>query len=527
MTVWHRIRQVRAAPSLLRLDNLFHRYVTYQVLAPTWVGFVLRLLLTVLVGLAVGAGVIFATSLSRTYMMMLIGIMIVPFAVMVVNNLRMLLLGLLVFEMAIALDSNLNYQFGPAESGAIGGLNISLSTVALIALYFFWIAQLLSQRGVLAHQLPRFSIAHVAFFSFTVFSMLRAYDPELSLNEVILYFYALLIHIYVFSTFTRRSELEFMVVMMMIATSIQALLMIAVFVLRRDIDVGPLFVRFDSSTSRVGGTVGAPNGAAMYLVMMLPASVLSMAAMPRRWHKLLGAASFVLGVIALFTTQSRGGLISFVITMTILSLMSAARGWMKLKWPLVVAYLGAIPMVMLAPILLARFFEDDGGSAESRGPLNQLALRIIEDYPILGVGINNFAVVKNEYITPEFGGVWLSTVHNHYLRVWSEMGVVGLGLYIAMVIAIIAVGLRCWHIRHIDPFLGMLAISLSAGILGVQFQIAFDLFNGRAQIHTMWLVSAMIMAAYKMAVQQRRERMQAEADLPATAPTAPQGARGL
>ncbi len=509
MTVWHNLRQIRAAPLLLRIDNLFHRYVTYQIMAPTPIGFALRVVLAAVVGVVLSAGVVFATTLPRDRMFILIAMMIAPFAMMVVNDLRKVLLTVIPLEIAIPIDTYLNYQHEPAESGAIGGFNVSLSTAVLLALYFFWFAQLLSQRGDLAHCYPRVSISHVLYLVATAISVRVATSVSLTINEMILIFYALLIHTYIYSTFRRREELEYMVLVLLGAIILQGLLMAAVFALRNDIRVGPLFVRFDSHTGRVGGTVGSPNGAGSYLIMLLPVTVTAMAMMQQRWQKILGAAAFIMGVMGLFMTQSRGALIGFVIAMGIFSLMAAARGWMKLKWPMIVAYLGTIPLILLAPILLARFLEDDGGSAESRGPLIQLAVRMIADHPIFGVGANNFAIVKNEYITPEFSDIWLSTVHNHYLRIWSEMGAIGLLIYGAMIVSILYTGLRCWEMRGIDPFMGMLAIGLSAGIIGVHLQVAFDLFNARPQVHTLWLVSALIFASYSIARRARRAQLRA------------------
>jgi O-antigen ligase len=57
----------------------------------------------------------------------------------------------------------------------------------------------------------------------------------------------------------------------------------------------------------------------------------------------------------------------------------------------------------------------DRGSAESRIPLMNLALRIIEDHPVLGLGANNFTVVMDQYLSAEFRRGFLFAVHNKYL----------------------------------------------------------------------------------------------------------------
>ncbi len=513
MTLWHNLSQIRSAPSLLRIDNLIHRYITYQLFAPTRIGLAVRLLGTVLIGLVIGVGVTVAGDMSSKNRMMVLLLMLLPFAMMLVNNLRLVMLAIIPFETAIPVDTYLNYRHDMAVYSAISGFNISISAIILVGLYFFWITQLLSQRGELAHLFPRVSLPHLGYFLATLLSMRVATDPSMTLNEVIIIFYALLLLTYIISTFSRQEELQFMMIVACAVLVLQGLLMIAVFVLRNDIRVGPLFVRFDSHTGRVGGTLGSPNGAASYLLLMLPITVVGMAMFQQLRLKQLSAAAFVLGVIGLFLTQSRGGLIGFTISMVILSLMAAARGWMKLKWPLMIAYVGMIPLVMLAPILFARFMRDDGGSAESRGPLAEIAMRMIADHWVFGVGANNFAIVKDYYITPEFANAWLSTVHNHFLRVWAEMGIIGLAAYLVMIISTLCIGLRCWEMHGIDPLMGMLAIALSAGILGLQFQLAFELFNARTQVHTLWFTSALVIASYTIARRERRALRAAQLSL--------------
>ncbi len=517
MSLWYNFSQLRSAPLLLRIDNLIHRYVTHQILAPTRIGIAMRATLTVLIGIMIGVGVTVAGDMSSKNRLMVLVLMLLPFAMMLVNNLRLVMLAIIPFETAIPVDTNLNYREDLAVYSAIAGFNISITAIVLVALYFFWITQMLAQRGELARLFPKVSLPHLGYFLATLLSMRVATDPSMTLNEVILIFYALLLTTYIISTFSRREELQFMMIVVCAVLVLQGLLMIGVFLIRDDIRVGPLFVRFDSHTGRVGGTLGSPNGAATYLVMMLPITVVGMAMFQKRWLKQLATAAFILGVTGLFLTQSRGGLIGFTVSMMILSLMAAARGWMKLKWPLMIAYVGMIPMVMLAPILFARFLSDDGGSAESRGPLAEIAMRMIEDHWVFGVGANNFAIVKDYYVTPEFADAWLSTVHNHFLRVWAEMGIIGLGAYLVLIITTLYIGLLCWEMRGIDPLMGMLAIALSAGILGLQLQLAFELFNARTPVHTLWFTSGLVIASYTIARRERRA-------LPAAQQTAPPAA---
>jgi O-antigen ligase len=65
--------------------------------------------------------------------------------------------------------------------------------------------------------------------------------------------------------------------------------------------------------------------------------------------------------------------------------------------------------------------------------------RIIADSPILGVGTGQF-IVNAEKLFPNFDGWQYQPVHNAFLLIWSEWGIVGLVLFI----------LFLWKLFHVN-----------------------------------------------------------------------------
>ncbi len=60
--------------------------------------------------------------------------------------------------------------------------------------------------------------------------------------------------------------------------------------------------------------------------------------------------------------------------------------------------------------------------------LNKIALQLIKQYPLAGVGLNNFIVRLPEFWRkPVF---WLQPVHNIYLLIVAEIGIVGLLIFL-------------------------------------------------------------------------------------------------
>ena len=84
----------------------------------------------------------------------------------------------------------------------------------------------------------------------------------------------------------------------------------------------------------------------------------------------------------------------------------------------------------------------DSPETEERWVLNKMALGVFQKYPIFGVGPNNFGPVaartvsadptRSSYRNP--GAIYGRTLHNDYLQVLVEEGVVGFVLYLWMIV---------------------------------------------------------------------------------------------
>jgi O-antigen ligase len=162
-----------------------------------------------------------------------------------------------------------------------------------------------------------------------------------------------------------------------------------------------------------------------------------------------------------------------------------------------------------------RLTADDNGSALSRVPLMRLADHIIADNPILGVGANNFAAVMRHYEGPEFRHAWLYTVHNQFLLVWSETGLIGLLAYVWIFGNIIRRGWRLWKGR--DALFAPLGLGVVAAVCGLLSHMLVEDFSSRPIIQFVWILAALIVAAELI---QSREHAEGESvDLHREAPT--------
>ncbi len=119
----------------------------------------------------------------------------------------------------------------------------------------------------------------------------------------------------------------------------------------------------------------------------------------------------------------------------------------------------------------------------------KLAMSIISQHPIFGVGANNFAFVMGSYVSLDIAGEWLNTVHNKYLLVWAETGTIGLVAFLLFLGSILSQSRRVW--RGNDPLLAPLALAFGAAVTGHMLHMCVDMFNGRPNVQILWIIGAM------------------------------------
>jgi tetratricopeptide (TPR) repeat protein len=148
---------------------------------------------------------------------------------------------------------------------------------------------------------------------------------------------------------------------------------------------------------------------------------------------------------------SRGGLLAMVGAAVLCGVLGRLRlgSSFRLGPSLVVA---AVVMALLAwfgtDLIKDRLATLESGEAfESRLPLWLRSLPIVANFPIWGTGYGTFGYIEPMYrpdspSTVELEPVWFDHVHNDYLEILVEGGVVGLGLVVLVLVAVFRRGYR-------------------------------------------------------------------------------------
>jgi putative inorganic carbon (HCO3(-)) transporter len=406
-----------------------------------------------------------------------------------------LLVGAIALEIPIQVDVSLFYDERWGNLGAIGGLNVSITTICLGLLYALW---LLQKGALLTATNGRpfyYCVPLTAYLGIAALSVFIAQDKRLAFFGLCVLIHAYLIYTYLANRVTSRSDVEFVMKLLVCSLALQSAIMIAMRFVGHEVRIGSV-AAFVETDMRVGGTLVTPNAAASYLELLIaPALALLMTPIGRR-TKLLTCGALILGGVALFWTLSRGGWLATGLSVILLCLFAWRRGrisaWPPLTAAMVLLFVGVVEFDTIAN----RIVSNDQGAVTSRLPLMEIGRDMIADYPLAGVGTNNFAFAASKYtMRSEFREVWFHTIHNKYLLEWVELGVFGLAAFVWFLLSTLRTGWNAWQRQ--DPFLAPIALGLTVAIAGQMVHMMVDIFDGRPQVQTLWLCAGLIAAIYR------------------------------
>lgn len=449
----------------------------------------------------------FATAVgaSGRVLVVLAAIALVPWALVVVPHLRRLLLIGVVLDVVLQWDVNFGYRAEAGELGAEAGLNLSLTTVALAGLYANWAVERCRPLSGAPPFVLRSASPLIGYVAVSATSILVAGDPALGGYYLALLLQTLLLFVYIASTVRSRSDVVLLFTALMAALVLEGSLIVLQHVTGQTFSL--LGLNADASpsdlagfgASREAGTLGSPNTAASVIALLLPAALGLLLAPVDRSVRRLALAALAVGVPALVLTGSRGGWLTFFLSCSIVAAVTLRRRVVAPRAAVRLAFGIAVLLLPLAGFVAQRLNEADPASARSRLPLARLAVDMIEDNPVLGVGLNNTVLRIPDYAGPDYTQDWLYVVHNKYLLVASEAGLLALAAFVWFLVKTVQCALRC--LRSGDLLIAPLALSLLAGLLGSMILMSAEIFSGRAQVQGLLLIAGMLTAMAALTVQ--------------------------
>ncbi len=220
------------------------------------------------------------------------------------------------------------------------------------------------------------------------------------------------------------------------------------------------FIDWDEQGHRLVSTVLEPNiaGAMIMLVLLVHLAQLAMGARVSSWKPLL----LVAAVIATLSRSSvlgllvGGAIVIFVrgLSRRMIKRLAALAGLMLLTFPLILKFGSQYNKFTVDASAMARF------SSWAR------AIRILADNPLFGVGFNTYPFVQERYGYMRMGTGTYST-DGGLLFVAVMTGLVGLGVYLAMLWVVIRRCRAVWRDPDASEEWKALATGIAAGTAGI------------------------------------------------------------
>jgi O-antigen ligase len=264
------------------------------------------------------------------------------------------------------------------------------------------------------------------------------------------------------------------------------------------------------------------------MMMPFPLAMILFKSVNREARIFYGFAAIVMGVAAVISL-SRGGMISmlagllFVLLSSLLVLQrrhSWSRHAPRLPLTILVSRMGAGFCVLLMivggifwvgadPVINRVAITKLSGEIKpgeqtlysSRGFIWQGTLKMIADYPLIGIGLGAYETVYPRYSGHDTASLRVAQAHNDYLQILADAGVVGgvlAGWFLWLLVRDFFAGLR-----HPDPKMAALALGAGGGIFAMLVHSVFDFNLQLPSNELMFLLLAAIVSVIGLAVRRQ------------------------
>jgi O-antigen ligase len=192
-------------------------------------------------------------------------------------------------------------------------------------------------------------------------------------------------------------------------------------------------------TVALAGREANPNGVAQSLLLPLSIGVAMFVSSHRAGGKAIAALG--IGAIAsgIFLTMSRGSLVAVAIMTCVLLYR------FRLRWQIITvvgifaAILPFMPELFFERI--GRVFSGEDATGAGRTEIWRIGIEALDRFGWLGAGLSNFPAAYDLYAYTAPGGL-SRAAHNTFLSIWVELGILGLALFMAAIVAHLRLGAR-------------------------------------------------------------------------------------
>jgi O-antigen ligase len=407
-------------------------------------------------------------------------------------------LAFMIFGISLNLDKTFNHA---GNIGGVGGFAVSLVDLALMCLLVP-----AAINAALTHSLRvrlhwSTTVPALVLMQIMALSIAGSRTVDLSFFQLLETGKLFVLYLFVANTVRSEEDVDFMISCLLAGVLFQGVVVVLqgadLFPEELQTSLGFKGALVSQSGSgdveifRPSGTIGHANILGAFLTASLPVSIGQLLRPTGSREKLLPFAALGIGMTALIMSFSRGAWIGFAMAVTWVLTVAIIKGQLgrkQLLWIGLGIFMIGVIVVTFSNLVESRIFDPDPGSAKDRMRLNELAWRVIEDNPLLGVGLNTFGTVMLEYDTMHFGPQ--NVVHNVYLLLSAECGVFALLAFLWFMLAVARQAVKAMHSPSV--YLSMTATAILGGLVGLWLQMNVEIINTGPPVQVFWFFAGLL-----------------------------------
>ncbi len=371
-----------------------------------------------------------------------------------------------------------------------GGISISLTFLIAVTILSLWILGLGVEKGGNVNYFPSITIPAMLLICAGILSMLNSTDKLLSISAIFQYAKVFLVYFITANMVRNEDDLKLVIRVLLITLIWVSLLYILQNISRMGEGKG------DEILFRARGAFGSSGTMGHYTSSVLLIALGVVFLRIKSSMRTLALLAFITGIPALILTFARTPWIDGSVCMVLGIWYGLRRRWFSIvKFAGLLVVVGMIAL-LLWPMISYRLNQDSAGALTERINLMIVAWNIIKAHPIIGIGINNYYEVYKGYIPDELRHTWIRPVHNQYLLVWAEMGIIGLSAFVWFLLAALKGAIRC--VKRKDNLLAPLSLGIFLGLLSILLDMNWGMFVGEEINSYICLLIGIIAAMEKL-----------------------------
>lgn len=211
---------------------------------------------------------------------------------------------------------------------------------------------------------------------------------------------------------------------------------------------GNNFFMPDPSYPRISATFGNPIFFASFLILPMFLTLYYLVVEEKIWLKVVYGLIVLLELWCILISETRGAVVGLLLGVwisAIVYIIFTEQKRLRLWGGIIIIFFSLATGIAFTQhnkfpsgTMLARVFNLKDSNTEARLVQWGVALRGYKDYPLLGVGPENYYFLSNKYYNPDiykYDPSWFDKPHNYLIEVLVTTGVFGFAAYLAMLLA--------------------------------------------------------------------------------------------